>query len=416
MTGFFIGAAVMIVMALAMLLYPLLRREAGETPVARGKVNARVYQSQLAELEIDRANGIIEPEAYEQSRRELERRALTEIGETSEAGAPREHPSPTARWPAVSLVLVIPVAAILTYMALGKPSAIVPQVDEHAITVKKIQSMVTNLAARLETHPEDLKGWVMLGRAYKAMDRIPESIRAFERAGAALDEDPQNLVDFAEALARDDKENFQKRGAPLIARALKLNPDHIPALVFAGSAAFERGDFRVASGHWNKVLASLPPGSEEAMAITEAISRADAASGQKSSASKSASKSADKSSPTNSAASVGVSGVVSLAPALVTRAEPEDTVFIFARAAEGPRAPLAVIKTRVRELPLKFSLDDSQAMSPELRISKFAKIRVEARISKSGNASPQSGDLQGASEIVANGARELRIVIDKAVP
>jgi cytochrome c-type biogenesis protein CcmH len=418
MTGFFIGAGILMAMALLVLLYPLLRRDAGETSMARGKINARVYRDQLAELEIDRANGIIDPAAYEQSRRELERRALADIDEAGEADTSNSETSKdgapamrATRWPAIVLVLVIPFAAILTYVMLGKPAAMIERVDEHAVTVEKIHRMVADLAKRLETHPEDLKGWVMLGRAYKAMDRLPEAIQAFEKAGAALDEDPQNLIDFAEALARNDKENFAKRGAPLIARALKIDPDHIPALVFAGSEAFERGDYRAASRHWNKVLLRVPPDSDEAQALTEAISRADAASGQNKGAAKSTAKSNDKSS-----AAAGVSGVVSLAPALAGKAGPEDTVFVFARAAEGPRAPLAVFRARVRDLPLKFSLDDTQAMAPELRLSKFAKIRVEARISKSGNAAPLSGDLQGSSDIVANSARDLRVVIDKPVP
>jgi cytochrome c-type biogenesis protein CcmH len=281
--------------------------------------------------------------------------------------------------------------------------------------VEKIQRMVSDLATRLEAHPEDLKGWVMLGRAYKVMNRLPESIRAFEHAGAALDEDPQNLIDFAEVLAREDKENFKKRGEPLIARALKINPDHIPSLVFAGSAAFERGDFRNASMYWNKVLARMPPGSEEAQAVAEAVSRADAALAQGKSGAKSAVAGNGSKSPATGA-TAGISGVVSLAPALAAKASPGDTVFVFARAAEGPRAPLAVMRVKVSELPLTFALDDSLAMSPELRISKFAKIRVEARISKSGNALPQSGDLQGASDIVSAGTRDLRVVIDKPVP
>lgn len=417
MSGFFIGAGALITVALLMLLYPLLRREALDSSIARGRINARVYKDQLAELEIDRANGIIDPSAYEQSRHELERRALQDIGENEDTT------THSARWPAVAMVIVIPFASIVTYAMLGNPATMFEAVDQHAMSLGKIQSMVANLAERLERNPGDLKGWVMLGRAYKAMGRFPESIQAFERAGAALDEDPQNLVDFAEALARGDRDNFQKRGAPLIARALKLDPDHTPSLLFAGSAAFERGEYRTASRHWKKVLAGLPPESEEARAVTEAISRAEGAVAQGKSAKNSASTRADQSPAANlsktaaaGANASGVAGVVSLSPPLASRVGPEDTVFVFARAVEGPRAPLAIIRARVRDLPLKFSLDDSQAMSPELRISKFAKIRVEARVSKSGNATPQSGDLQGASEIVAIGTRDLRVVIAKPVP
>ncbi|MFM9968255.1 MAG: c-type cytochrome biogenesis protein CcmI [Burkholderiales bacterium] len=409
MIGFYAWAGLLIVLAMVGLLYPLLRREPGETALARGRINARVYNDQLAELEVDRANGIIDPAAYAEARHELERRALLDIDE--------DEPNPVraTRWPAIVLVLIVPFAAILTYVALGKPAAMLDQSKEHAITVEKIQGMVANLAARMEKNPDDLKGWVMLGRAYKAMDRIPEAIQAFERAGAALDEDPQNLIDFAEALARGDRETFKKRGAPLIARALKADPDHIPALVFAGSAAFEEGDFRAASRHWNKVLGRLPPDSDEAKAITEAISRADNNVAAKGVGSKDPEKNS-KITAQSQNKPANVAGSVALDPTLAARAGPDDTVFIFARAAEGPRAPLAVMRAKVRDLPLKFSLDDSQAMSPELRISRFDKIRVEARISKSGNATPQSGDLQGASDIVAAGKLDVRVVIDKPVP
>ena len=417
MSGFFIGAGALITMALLMLLYPLLRRDALDSSNARSRINARVYKDQLAELEIDRANGIIDPSAYEKSRHELEHRALQDIGENE------DKTSRTTRWPAIVMVITIPLASIVTYTMLGTPSTLLEPVDQHAMSLGKIQSMVANLAARLEKNPGDLKGWVMLGRAYKAMGRFRESIQAFEQAGAALDEDPQYLIDFAEALARGDRDNFQKRGAPLIARALKIDPDHTPTLLFAGSAAFERGEYRTASRHWKKVLAGMTPDSEEARAVTEAISRADGAVAQGKSAKNSSSARVEQSPPTNVGKTAtaggntsGVAGVVSLSPPMAARVGAEDTVFVFARAAEGPRAPLAIIRARVRDLPLKFSLDDSQAMSPELRISKFAKVRVEARISKSGNATPQSGDLQGASEIVAIGTRDLRVVIAKPVP
>jgi len=280
--------------------------------------------------------------------------------------------------------------------------------------MEKIDRMVSDLAQRLERNPGDLKGWIMLGRSYKTMGRLPEAIKAFERAGSAIDEDPQSLVDFAEALAVADKKDFQGRGMKLIERALKLDPDHVPSLVFAGSAAFERSDFQNAVRYWQKVIAQLPPDSDEARAVTEAISRANAAIGQGKPAGTPAATAADKSRV--AATGAAIRGVVSLAPALTAKAGPEDTLFVFARAAEGPRAPLAVMRAKVKDLPLKFALDDTLAMSPELRISLFKRIRVEARISRGGNAAAQSGDLQGASAIVAAGTRDLQIVIEQLVP
>ena len=413
MTGFLAGASILLALALVVLLRPLLRREAAVASIARAEINARIYRNQLAELDTDRANGILDPSVYDQSRRELERRALEDIRDD----APSAPSAPQAtRWPALVLVVIVPVAAVLTYVALGTPSAMVDRAGEHALSMEKIDRMVGDLAQRLEGNPGDLKGWIMLGRSYKTMGRLPEAIKAFERAGSAIDEDPQSLVDFAEALAVSDKKDFQGRGMKLIERALKLNPDHVPSLVFAGSAAFERSDFQNAVRYWQKVIAQLPPDSDEARAVTEAISRANAAMGQGQSAGTPAATAADKSRSVATDKGAVIRGVVSLAPALTAKARPEDALFVFARAAEGPRAPLAVMRAKVKDLPLKFALDDTLAMSPELRISLFKRIRVEARISRGGNAAPQSGDLQGASGIVAAGAADLRIAIDQIVP
>ncbi len=406
MSGFIAGAVILIALVLALLLRPLLRRNPGESSPARAQINASIYRNQLAELEIDLANGIIDPAACAQARRELERRALEDTQDEQPAA------SPPARWPAVALILLIPAAAALTYVALGTPVAMLDMKEQHTQTVERIHQMVADLAQRLEREPGDLRGWAMLGRAYKTMDRLPEAIQAFERAGTALDEDPQILVDFAEALALADKDNFQKQGVQLIERALKIDPNHLPALVFAGSAAFDRADYRIAIRYWQKVLAHLPPDSDEARAVAEGVSRANEAMAQGKSAGKLASGKAAAKDTQKS----GLRGVVAIAPALAAKAGAEDTVFVFARAAEGPRAPLAVLKVKVKDLPLKFLLDDSLAMSSELRLSRFDKVRVEARISRSGNAAPQSGDMQGASGIVNANAVDLRIVIDQLLP
>lgn len=115
-------------------------------------------------------------------------------------------------------------------------------------------------------------------------------------------------------------------------------------------------------------------------------------------------------------AQAGLRGTVSLAPQLIAKASPDDTVFVFARAAEGPPLPLAVARTRVRDLPFSFRLDDTMAMTPTMKLSAFSRVVVGARVSKSGSATPQPGDLQGASTPVANDAGEVSVVIDRVVP
>ena len=148
-------------------------------------------------------------------------------------------------------------------------------------------------------------------------------------------------------------------------------------------------------------------------------SRADAAAGKGKSgspATASAARSTDPAGKAAAAKAAVISGQVSLSPALASAAGPDDTLFVFARAAEGPRAPLAVLRARVKDLPLAFTLDDSMAMSPELRLSRFPQVRVEARISRTGTASAQSGDLQGASAVVSSTTAGLKVVIDQKLP
>jgi cytochrome c-type biogenesis protein CcmH len=114
--------------------------------------------------------------------------------------------------------------------------------------------------------------------------------------------------------------------------------------------------------------------------------------------------------------SAGISGTVKLAPALADKAAPTDTVFIFARPAQGSKTPLAILKRQVKDLPAAFTLDDSMAMTPSLALSNFSEVIVGARVAKSGNAIPQSGDLEGLSPPIKAGATGLTIVIDRALP
>jgi cytochrome c-type biogenesis protein CcmH len=178
----------------------------------------------------------------------------------------------------------------------------------------------------------------------------------------------------------------------LLARALELEPTNLKALALAGTAAFARGDYAAAAARWEKMLPLVPPDSEEARSIQASVDEAKAFL---------------KNAP--------LRGMVRLAPQLKGKASPDDTVFIFARAAEGPAMPLAVLRRQVRDLPFAFSLDDTMAMAPGARLSGFPRVVVAARVSKSGNPAPQPGDLQGSSAPVANDADGVSVVIDSVV-
>jgi len=238
------------------------------------------------------------------------------------------------------------------------------------------------------------------------MQRYQDATAAYARAVALLKDDADLLADYADALAMSQGRRMEGKPLQLIEQALQIDPTQWKALAMAGSAAFERKEYKQAIGYWEKLRSRAEPDSEFARNVAANIEEARQLGGIKSGAA---------SKPTPPAAA-SVRGTVSLSPALAGKAGPGDTVFIFTRAADGPRQPLALVRRQVKDLPAGFTLDDSQAMSPEMKLSNFREVVVSARISKSGGATPQSGDLQGVSRKVKVGASNVAVVIDSVVP
>jgi cytochrome c-type biogenesis protein CcmH len=196
----------------------------------------------------------------------------------------------------------------------------------------------------------------------------------------------------------------------LVERALKLDPDNQKALTLAGSAAFNRGDFAKAVAFWDRVVKLGPPDNP---LVQQVVGAAAEARERGKLAPLAAADTAPRAAPAASvAAGAGaITGTVTLAPALRGKVAAEDVVFVFARPADGSRMPLAIVRKQVKDLPFTFRLDDSQAMSPAARISTAGRVVVGARISKSGQAMPQPGDLEGLTEATAVGSSGVAVVI-----
>lgn len=403
MIVFVLGAALVAAIALLLLLRPLwTRRGPG---ASRRELSLAVHRDQLRELDADLAAGTLAQADYERSREELERRVLEEARDEG-----RRPPVGGAfgRRSALALAIALPVAAGAVYLAVGDLRGLDPrQLAGPSPGVREIEAMVQNLADRLQQNPEDVEGWKMLGRSFGVMGRYPEAVRAYSQAAARAPRDADLLAELADALAMARGQNLQGEPEELVLRALQIDPDNVKALALAGTAAFGREDFGGAVRHWEKMLAQVPAGSEDARAIQANIDEAKAMARkkpEKPAAGKKAGKAA------------ALSGTISLSPKLAGQVAPDDTVFIFARAPDGPPMPLAALKKKVRDLPYRFRLDDSMAMTPAARLSGHAKVVVVARVSKSGTASAQRGDLQGSSAPVANDARGVAVVIDAIVP
>jgi len=408
-TWFLAVGAAMVAAALAWVLIPLLARPTRATPAPEA-ANLAVLRDQLAELDSDLARGILSPERYEQSKLELERRVLEEA---RPASTPAESPVASPRT-AVILAAGLPIGAIALYLAVGAPTALLrePGVKpgpQHEITREQLEGLVTKLAQQVDRSPDDAKGWMLLARSNYVLGRYADAVRAYERAVALVPGDADLLADYADALAVTQGRSLEGKPFELVRRALEIDPDHWKALALAGTAAFERKDYRQAVAYWERLQRLVPPDSEIGRSVNASIAEARELGDTKA---------AGKAAPKAAASTTGarVAGRVSLAQGLVGKAQPTDTVFIFARAAGGPPMPLAVLRRQVKDLPLEFALDDSMAMAPSLKLSGFPEVIVGARISRSGSATPQSGDLQGLSQPVKVGATGVAVVIDTAVP
>ena len=429
MSMFLVFVLGLIALALAMVLPPLLRRRgppqpgAGATPAAR-HANVQVLREQLAALDADHAAGVVDDAQYRLARTEIERRALDE--EEHDDGH-RPVVARRATGTAVVLAVVIPVFAVLMYAALGRPQALDPALaaaPQGEVTLPQIEAMVDGLARRLESQTEpqegDLQAWTMLANSYAVLNRFPEASKAFARARALSPDNAQLLADHADVLAMMQGQSVEGEPGRLVMRALQLEPDNLKALTMAGSWAFERHDYAGAINYWSRAQPLAPPGSDFAAGLENSLQQARAAAAQSgqlaAGTGKATPQQAAGNKPASNAHAAQVSGEVQVTDVLAKRVRPTDTVFVFARATEGPRMPLAIIKRPAGDLPFTFTLDDSSAMGPQFRISGVRQVIIGARISPSGDATPRSGDLTGQIGPVDVGSGKLVLMIDRVVP
>lgn len=426
MMVFWAVAALFLLGALLMLLPALLQPGAGGVSLA--SANLAVHRDQLREAEGDLAAGLLGADQLAQTRREIQRRVL-EDGAAVASALTNAGPARRTAW---LLALLIPLASVLTYLQLGDPQAVVPALpaapgDRHSVTPDQIQKMVAALGERLKAQPDDAEGWLMLGRSYTALGRYRDAVTALRRAQALVPPNATLLADLADVVGMANNKRLAGEPAQLVQQALDLDPRHIKALALAGSVSFEAKDYPAARRHWGQLLAVLPADSPMARSVQGSIAEATQleaggpvaagpGTGGGGGGGGGGTSAAPSAAPVASGRATAISGQVVLSPELAAKVAAGDTLFIFARAAQGPRMPLAILRRPADGQPADFTLDDAMAMAPNLKLSGFAQVVVGARISRSGNATPQPGDLVGQSGVVAPGAQGLRIVIDRVQP
>ena len=428
MTSFYLSAAALAVVALALLLRPWWfagrRTVSGESLPA---LNAAIHRDRLGELERDRSNGTLSAADLDEAREELQRQLLDDTAATEVVVA-----DGFSRSSGVAIAILLPLLAVALYALLGSPSAVLPVDVQAQRATAGMDDLVVKLAKKLEQNPENPEGWAMLARSYKSMGRWDDAERAFGRVGPDLERSAELLAELAEMLVQKNN-GFGDRSRQLIQQALRLEPGNMLALFMGGGDAFDSGRYGEAAALWERLLPQLEPGGEDARMVESRIAQARERSGGRLPAvakgallpgavapqddvHRGAAKAATAPGATATPTATSVSGRVELSPALKDKAKPDDVVFIFARAVDGPRMPLAAKRVRAADLPLDFMLDDSQAVMPGATISSVAQVRVEVRVSKSGTAQAGKGDLTGKSAAVKPGAKGLKIVVDQIEP
>ncbi|APV51189.1 c-type cytochrome biogenesis protein CcmI [Betaproteobacteria bacterium GR16-43] len=453
MVVFWLLAALMTGGALAFVLVPLLRNRPRSAP-SPAEANLEALRAQRREIEADIASGVLPAESRDEALGELVARADAEIPAPAPGSNTPNAPivPPRRPWIVAAIAgVLLPVLAVGLYLGLGNPRGLDPKAsvaanpaagvgDERQFDDKQILAMVETLAQKVRDRPDDVQGWSLLARSMNALGRYPEAVDAYEHLMKLVPNNPDVMSDYADALAMKQGRNLSGRPYELVRQALKVNPAHQKSLALAGTAAMNDGDYAASVRYWQLLGMQLPQGSEDSSKVASIIAevRGRAAAAGKplpggpapplpaamppptASAPPMAAAPGKPSAPTPAPSAVPgggtVSGLVTVAPQLIPKIAPTDTLFIYARAESGPRMPLAILRGGAREVPKSFVLDDTMAMAPGMKLSTTAAVIVEARISKSGNAMPQPGDLVGTSAVLKPGARDVKIVIDRVLP
>ncbi|HKB60729.1 MAG TPA: c-type cytochrome biogenesis protein CcmI [Gallionellaceae bacterium] len=401
MTEFWIFGALLLALALLFVVVPLWRGAARNNAVVRDAANLEIFRDQVAEMDADLANGLLTPELYEQGKRELQARMVEEV-QSLEASVPAvRNPLKVL---AVALVVLIPLLSVGLYLKVGNPDAL--SGDMQAMLSG---DALAELQQKLDAKPENPQGWLQAARSYYALGQYPQAVKAYDKLTQLVPDEAMLWTEYADAVGMAQNKSLVGRPAQLLDKALAIDPNYANALALAGTAAMERGDYPAAVKYWQSLYDQIPDkNSDAAKQVGQGLSMAKdflAKTGGKLPAEKRSASSGKE----------RITGTVALSPAVKAKADPQDTVYVLARAENGSPMPLAVIKSYVKDLPLHFSMDDSNAVMPRAKLSDASKVVLIARVSKSGDPMPQTGDLQGASGAIKPGAHGVKISINSVV-
>lgn len=426
MTGFWILAALLVALALALVIWPLLRAPRGGVALTQ----TSLLREQLDALKSAHAAGLVDDATFAAKQQALSAAALALIDAPPTPGA-----TPIAKATALLLLLALPAATFWLYGEIGTPNALgfkgpgtgssVSANGEAATSnAPDLAKAAETLAAKLATTPDDGQGWALLARTYRAIERFPEANEAYTKARSLLPEDPDLLAESAEAMGlASNPRSLSGEPEKLVDRAIEISPTNQNALFLKGLARAQADDPVGAEATWERLLGLMEAGSPAQVAVVEQLNivrerlgkgpmatEEAAPAAPMTAAAPTAPMAAGNMAPDPNAAGIDVT--VKVAAELADLVQPGDTLFVFARAEAGPPAPLAIQRRTASELPLTLRLDESMGMIPGMSMAQFPKVIIGARLSRSGNAQAQPGDLEGLTAAIDwRAAGKVEIVI-----
>lgn len=400
---FWVLAVVLLVIGVILVVMPLFNRQLPDTVDGKQR-NLQIARQQLADLKRQLEDGLLTQTQFDQQYQELQHNFHDDLGAidpvaTKAAG--------NGRWMIPVVGLLIPMLSILLYFQLGDPDAMqkaeIQQQNQQAMT--KMEGMITAIIERLKKNPDDMEGWSMLGRSYLYMQKYAQAAEVFAKLHQFQPENVDVMLDYANSLAMS--RNGQLNGEPseLVYKAIAMQPENHTALWLASLAKAEAGEFAAATGYLKKLAGLLPPDSGGLEQIRQLQAEIDARQSTQ-----------PDTAGTPVAANTNISVKVSMDAEVKDKVDPQQTVFIYAQALNGPKMPLAITRKQVVDLPLSVVLNDSMAMRPDMHLSNFKQLKILARVSKTGNASTQAGDFIGFTELnVSDENPSVSVVINQEV-
>jgi cytochrome c-type biogenesis protein CcmH len=408
-------------------IYPLLRIRQ-TTTIAYKDSNLGLYDDKLAELEADLGEGRIDHEQYQSARQEIDRELLHDIPEASRDTASIHYAAQLKRHPGLAVLISVfmPMVALLVYMQLGMHAssgmqhaaqqAQTQQTQTQKTSTPSVEEMTRQLAERIQQQGGSQEEWAMLGRAYKHLGQYVLSAEAFEQA-VKLNPNAQLMLEQAESIALANNQRFTPEATALVMRALEMEPDNVNVLWFAGVAEFQAGNYRNSIEHLSRLTAEAKQDPDIDRSIRLYIDKARnelIAAGEDVPATDEIMGASAPASAASSGASLQVK--VDISDNVRSQFSPGDAVFIYAKAAAGPKMPLAVQRLTLEQLPTTVTLDDSMAMMEGMNMSAFGSVVVSARVTTSGSAIAQAGDYIGQFKVEdITGAEMVEIEIDTQV-